>query len=159
MRPIWDPSGQSAYQTHVKPGCTPHWIHGTHIGMFARMYLHVHEPVRHYTYHSATDSKSGLFLKPFLTFITYRLPWQAYRLLCHGYGSLSCATKWSIFSRRIGSLAVLFLNITLLFYETPILKAKQTLLVRGWNIKRFLLWCRPAKLSQLLSFASFSNAN
>ena len=31
MRPIWDPSGQPAYQTHVKPGCTPHWIHGTHI--------------------------------------------------------------------------------------------------------------------------------
>ena len=76
MGPIWDPSGQPAYQTHVKPGCTPHWIHGTHIGMFAGMYLHVHEPVRHYTYHSATDSKSGLFLKPFLTFITYRLPWH-----------------------------------------------------------------------------------
>ena len=56
MRPIWDPSGQPAYQTHVKPGCTPHWIHGTHIGMFAGMYLHVHEPVRHYTYHSVTDS-------------------------------------------------------------------------------------------------------
>ena len=68
MGPIW--------ATHVKPGCTPHWIHGTHIGMFAGMYLHVHEPPRHYTYHSATDSKSGLFLKPFLTFITYRLPWH-----------------------------------------------------------------------------------
>ena len=70
MRPIWDPSGQPAYQTHVKPGCTPH------IGMFAGMYLHVHEPVRHYTYHSATDSRSGPFLKQFLTFITYRLPWH-----------------------------------------------------------------------------------
>ena len=76
MRPIWDPSGQPAYQTHVKLGCTPHWIHGSHIGMFAGIYLHVHEPVRHYTYHSATDSKSGLFLKPFLTFIAYRLPWH-----------------------------------------------------------------------------------
>ena len=76
MRPIWDPSGQPAYQTHVKPGYTPHWIHGTHIGMFAGMYLLVHEPVRHYTYHSPTDSKSGLFLKQFLTFIIYRLPWH-----------------------------------------------------------------------------------
>ena len=50
-----------------------------------------------------------------------------YRLLCHEYGSLSCATKWSFFSQRIGSLAILFSNITLLFYGKPILKANQTL--------------------------------
>ena len=50
-----------------------------------KMYLYV--PVRHYPYNSAADSKGGLFLKPFLTFITYRVPWH---LVENIYGS--CAT-------------------------------------------------------------------
>ena len=100
-----------------------------------------------------------VFYMLFLTFITFRLLWHlvgTFRLLCHGYGSLSCATKLSFFSQRIGSLAVLFSNMALLFYGKPILKANQTLKVRGLNIKHFLLWCRLAKLTELFSFASFS---
>ena len=61
MRPIWDPSGQPAYQTPVKPGCTPHWIHGTHIGMFAGMYLHVYEPVRRDLSQRNWQQKRSLF--------------------------------------------------------------------------------------------------
>lgn len=84
---------------------------------------------------------------------------KTYRLLCHRYDSLSCATKWSFFSQRIGSLAVLFSQMTLVFYGKSILKAKQTLFVREKTIKHFLLRSRSAKLTELFIFSSFSNAN
>ena len=38
-------------------------------------------------------------------------------------------------------------------------KSKPDALSIGWNIKHCLLWCRLAKLTELFSFASFSNAN
>ena len=38
-------------------------------------------------------------------------------------------------------------------------KRKLDTLSKRWNIKRFLLWCRLAILTELFSFASFSNAN
>ena len=80
---------------------------------------------------------------------------KTYRLLCHRYDLLSCATKWSFFSQRIGSLAVLFSQMTLVFYGKSILKAKQTLFVRE---NHFLQRRRSAKLIELFIFSSFSNA-
>ena len=79
MRPIWATRiWANPYKTQLESGCTPIGSnmgspYGTHIGMFSGMYLYVHESVRYYTYYSENDFKSGLFLKPFLTFITYRL--------------------------------------------------------------------------------------
>ena len=38
-------------------------------------------------------------------------------------------------------------------------KSKPDDLSKGGDIKHFLLWCRPAKLTELFSLASFSNGN
>ena len=98
----------------------------------------------------------------FLTFITYRLPWHVVESIYAPVPRvrlINMCHKMVIFLSTYRLLSRLDFKHDPSFLWKPILKANQTLSVRGWNIKHFLLWCKQAKLTELFSFASFSNAN
>ena len=95
----------------------------------------------------------------FLTFITYRLPWHLVENII--IGSYATGTAHYHVPQNGHFLSTYRLLSRLAFKHDPSFlwktnfKSKPDALSKGWNIKHFLLWCRPAKLTELFSFASF----